>query len=118
MELMGIYVSELRIFDNGTEDITFLGSILASDIGLKELSDFVGLFGDIRRSDSRQRYSASITDAFFLPSKVIPRYVITPKCRREALKLGAKSMPLAQLVNKCSNGNLREAWNEIYPFCV
>ena len=115
---MSIYVSEARIFNHEDESLTFLGSILASDNGLRELSDFVNRFENIKRSDSREKHFPSVTEAFYIHSEVIPRYVITPKCRREALKLGAKSLPLAQLINKCSNGKLEEAWDEIYPFCV
>ena len=115
---MSIFVSELRIFSNESEGITFLGSILASDSGLKELSTFMRKLGNIKRSDSREKHPTSLIDAFYLHSEVIPRYVITPKCRREALKIGARSLPLAQLVNKCSSGSLEDAWDEVYPFCV
>lgn len=115
---MAIYVSDLHIFDNGDEDVTFLGSIMASDKNLQELSDFMNDMGDMARTDSAKQYAPSAIDAYFIPSEYMPYYVITPKCRRVAVSKGARTLPMAMLVNKCSNGNYKEAWDDIYPFCV
>lgn len=115
---MAIYVSELHIFDNGDEDVTFLGSIMASDKNLQELSDFMNDMGDIARNDSAIEYPSHAIDAYFIPSKYMPYYVITPRSRRIAVSKGAITLPTAMLINKCSSGNYKEAWDDIYPFCV